>query len=530
MKRRTFLQAAAGATLLPVLARPALAQSAGARTLVFVPQANLSSLDPIWTTATVTRNYAFLVFDTLYGLDARLNPSPQMAAGHVVDQDGKRWTITLRDGLLWHDGHKVLARDCVASLNRWMKRDGLGQTVADRLDALEAPDDRTLVFRLKQPFAALPFALAKTQPSPPVMMPERIALTDPYKQITEAVGSGPFRFVADEYVSGSRTVFARFDGYVSRGEPASFTAGAKRVLVDRVEWRVVPDAATAAAALQAGEVDWLEIPLPDLLDQLRRTHGVVVDRLDPYGLYPVLRPNHLIAPTDNVGVRRAILAAINPVEVMQSFMGNDASTYNAPIGCFLPGTPSANQAGMDLLGGRKPPAEIKAMLKDAGYGGERILLMHPTDQPFYDSMAQVVASTLKGVGLNIDDAAMDWGTVVQRRASKAGLDKGGWSLFSTSFPAVDYLDPLTAPAMRGNGGQAWIGWPTDSRIEGLRDQWLDASDPAEQHRLATAMQQEAFDQALFIPLGQYFQSAAWRTTLSGHLKGPVPVFWNVQKG
>jgi peptide/nickel transport system substrate-binding protein len=214
---------------------------------------------------------------------------------------------------------------------------------------------------------------------------------------------------------------------------------------------------------------------------------------------------------------------------MQSFMGDDASTYNAPVGCFLPGTPSANNAGMDRLGGKKSVADIKAMIKDSGYAGERILLMHPTDQPFYDAMSQVVAAKLKGVGLNIDDASMDWGTVTQRRASKEPLDKGGWSLFTTSFPAVDYLDPLAAPGLRGNGGKAWFGWPTDSKIETLREQWLDSTDPAEQKRLATAIQDEAFTEALYVPLGQYFQSAAWRSNISGFLKGPVPVFWNVAK-
>ena len=511
------------------LAQPAIGSPKGARTLIFVPQANLSSLDPVWTTATVTRNFAFLVYDTLYGLDAQLNPKPQMVEGHVIEDDGRRWTMKLRPGLLFHDGGKVTAQDCVASLGRWMKRDGLGQTLAARLDAIEAPDDATLVFRLKKPFAALPFALAKTQPSPPIIMPARIAATDPFKAITEVVGSGPFRFVADENVSGILSVFAKFDRYKPRSEVPSFTAGAKNVLVDRVEWRVIPDSSTATNALTQGEVDWLEIPLPDLIPQLRKARGVVVDRLDPYGLYPVLRPNSLIAPTNNRALRQAILAAVNPVEVMQAFMGEDASTYNAPIGCFLPGTASANTAAMDRLGGTRPVAEIQKMLKDGGYNGEKVLLMHPTDQPFYDAMSQVVAAQLKRVGINVDDASMDWGTVVQRRAKKEPLDKGGWSLFCTSFPAVDYLDPLSAPALRGNGGAAWNGWPDVPQIEALRETWLDSTDPAQQKKLAAQIQEVAFTEAMYVPLGQYFQSAAWRTNITGHLKGPVPLFWNVSK-
>ena len=177
-----------------------------------------------------------MVFDTLYGTDDDLVPQPQMAEGHTIGDDGKRWTIKLRDGLFFHDGAPVLASDCVASLNRWMKRDSFGQTVAQFTDALEAPDDRTLVFRLKRPFPPLIKALAKTQPSPAMIMPARIAATDPFKQITEIVGSGPFRFVADEYVPGSRAVFAKFDKYKPRDEAASSVAGGKVVHVDRVEW------------------------------------------------------------------------------------------------------------------------------------------------------------------------------------------------------------------------------------------------------------------------------------------------------
>jgi peptide/nickel transport system substrate-binding protein len=513
------------------MVRPALAQSAASRTLVFVPQAALTSLDPVWTTATVTRNHAFLVFDTLYGLDEALMPQPQMAVGHVMDPDGKRWTITLRPGLLFHDGSKVLARDCVASLARWMKRDSMGQTLGARVDALEAPDDRTIVFRLNRRFPPLLSALAKILPSPPVIMPERLALIDPFKQVTEMVGSGPFTFKADEYVSGALSVYSRFTGYIPRDEAPSLTAGAKRALIDRVEWRVIPEAATAASALRTGQIDWWEMPLPDLIPVLKRERDVVVAKLDPYGLWPVLRFNHLQGPTANRAVRQAILAAIDPTEVMQALMGDDTSAYNAPVGCFAPGTRLANDAAMDRLGGPKPDmARIKSLLAEANYKGERVALMHPSDQPFYDAMSQVAAAAIKKIGINLDDQSMDWGTVVQRRASKEPLDKGGWSLFATSFSALDYADPLTAPAMRGNGGAAWYGWPVNAEIEQLRDAWIDSGNPAEQKRLARRMQEITLTEALYVPLGQYFQSAGFRKNITGQLKGPIPLFWNVTKG
>ena len=289
-------------------------------------------------------------------------------------------------------------------------------------------------------------------------MPARLAATDAFKSLSEVVGSGPFRFLPDQYVSGGRAVFARFNGYVPRDEAPSATAGGKRALLDRVEWRVMPEAATAAAALRTGEVDWVEQPLIDLLPQLRADRALQVDRLDPFGLYPVLRMNCLQGPTANQGVRQAILAAINPVEVMQAVMGDDSTAYHAPIGCFLPGTESANDAGMDRLGGQRPVADIKRMLDAAKYDGSAVVLLHPTDQPFYDAMAQVTLATLTRIGVAVDDSAMDFGTVVQRRASKEPLGHGGWSMFSSSFPALDYVDPLgaTRPAWQRRRRVVWL--------------------------------------------------------------------------
>ena len=523
MHRRSFLAGAATAAL----ARPALGQGK-ARTLIHVPQANLTSLDPVWTTAVVTRNCAAMVFETLYGRDEKLDPQPQMVEGHKVEDNGLRWTLRLREGLLFHDGEPVLARDCVASLLRWMKRDSIGQTIADRLDALEAPDDRTLVFRLHKPFASLPYALAKTQPTP-VIMPERLAKTDPFKQVSEIVGSGPFRFVANEYVAGNLAVFAKFDRYNPRPEPASFAAGGYRVMVDRVEWRIIPDSATAANALAAGEVDWLDAPLPDLLPMLRKAQGVTVAPIDIYGTFGGLRPNCLQGPTANEGVRRAILAAIDQTEVMTAVMGEEHSLYRAPVGFFLPGTPSATEAGMDKLRRRPGPDVVKAMLKQAGYGGERVVLMHPTDQTFYDAMSSVVAASLRGVGINLDEQSLDWGTVVQRRANKEPLEKGGWSLFPYGAPAAEYRDPVFATNLRGNGRDAWFGWPSDEAIETMRTAWMDSTDDAERHRLDAQIQARAFETVPFIPLGQYLPPAAYRSNLSGILKGAVPVFWNVGK-
>ena len=259
-----------------------------------------------------------------------------MLEGDLMEDSGRRWTLKLRENLLFHDGEPVRSRDCIASLRRWMKRDQGGVTLSERLDAMEAPDDRTIVLRLNKPFPHLRTLLSKFI-IPALMMPERLALTDPFKQIPEAIGSGPFRWLPDEHVLGSHAAFAKFDRYVPRDEPPSYTAGGHRVLVDRVEWKMIPDGQTAANALVTGEVDWVEIPLPDLLPTLKRAPGVKTGVLDEYGQICFLRPNQVAAPTSNPAIRQAMLAAIDQQEVMAASMGGDPDNMFTGVGFLRTG-------------------------------------------------------------------------------------------------------------------------------------------------------------------------------------------------
>ena len=521
MKRRALLTGG-----MTALAAPAIGGTS--KILKFVPQSPLASLDPVWTSAMTTRNIGFQIYDVLFGRDEFMNPKPQMLAGYALEDDGRRWTMTLRENQWFHDGEKVLARDCVASLRRWMVRDPGGATLAARLDAIEAQDDRTIVLRLKRKFPALPNLLSKFQTAA-VMVPERLAKTDPFKQMPEAIGSGPFRFLKDEYVIGSHAALIPFERYVPRDEKPSFTSGGHKVLVDRMEWKMIPDAATAANALATGEVDWLEMPLPDLLPVLRASPNVKIGRLDDYGFISQLRPNHTLSPTNDPKFRRALRAAIDQQEVMDAMMGGDPGSAIVPMGYLATGKPEVDTAGMDEVVKKRSIAEIKAMFAEAGYKGEKLVLLHTTDQPFYNLATLVVADSLHRAGVNIDDQAMDWGTTLQRRSSKEPLDKGGWSLFVSVTPVPEYRDPLLGSLLRGNGKDAWIGWPDNPAMEAAYADWLDAEKPEDQTRLEQKIHRIAVDSVPFIPLGRYRPRAAWSRRIGDPGKGPAPTFWNVGK-
>ena len=525
MNRRDLL--AAG---LATLATPALGQPARARVLRFVPQANLTSLDPIWTTAAVTENHGWSVFDTLYGMTDDLKVAPQMAEGHSTSDDGLTWLIRLREGLRWHDGQPVLARDCAASLARWSRRDTFGQSLGAVVEAWEAADDRTIRIRLKSRFPLLLDALAKPAAVVPFMMPERIARTDPFQQITEVVGSGPYRFLPDEYVSGSRATYAKFDGYVPRQEPPSRTAGGKVAMMDRVEWTIMPDSATAAAALQAGEIDWWEQINADLAPLLRRARGVQVEVLNTLGYIGVARFNCLHPPFDKPAVRRALLGAVNQDDYLRGVTGNDPSSLRLCPSMWPCGTPYESATGNELLRGPRDLDRVRTELRAAGYNGEKVVIINPTDFPTIGPFGQVTADLLRRLGMNVELVETDWGSVVQRRASKEPPDRGGWSIFHTWWPSVSIINPAVNATLRGQGDRGWFGWYNNPRVEEAASQWLLAATEAEQKRLADVIQRESFENAPILPLGQFFIASAYRSGLTGFLKGNAPYPWNIRRG
>ncbi len=511
------------------LARPYLSLAADAKTLRFVPQANLANLDPVWGTQYVVRNASLLIWDTLYGVDENLDPKPQMAEGHEITDDGRTWTFKLRDGLKWQDGAPVLAKDCVASVKRWMMRDTMGAIIRKQLDAVEAVDDRSFRIRMTKPFGKMLFALGKSNAPVCFMMPERIAMTDPFKQITEFVGSGPMRFKRDEFVPGSRAVFERFDGYVPRQERNSWVSGGKHMMLDRIEWQILPDPATAAAALQNGEIDWWETPIPDLIPLLKRNRNIAVDIADPLGNIGSFRMNHLYPPFNDVRARRAVLMAMSQTDYMTAVVGGDDALWKPCPSFFTPGTALYTEDGGGALKGPRDMDAAKKLLAESGYKGEKVVLLVATDLPITKAQGDVTADLLQKMGMNVDYQSLDWGTVGQRRAKKDPPDKGGWNIFHTWHAGADCVNPAPYTALDASGDTAWFGWPKSEAVQAAIGEWYAAPPGEAEHAAIAAVNRASFENVTYAPTGFFLGYQAWRSNVTGVVKAPFPVFWGVQK-
>jgi peptide/nickel transport system substrate-binding protein len=366
--------------------------------LVFVGVADLSILDPVVAAARPTRNAAYLVFDTLYGINTEWKAQPQMVEGHTAEEDGLTWTLKLRDGLRFHDNEPVLARDVVASIRRFAPRVIFANALMNATDELSAPDDRTVRFRLKRPFPHLPEALAGPGGNVPAIMPERLAAESPFKPVAEVVGSGPYRFLKDEHVSGARAVFERYAEYQPRaGGPVGFTAGPKVAHFDRVEWLTL-DPFSASAALRRSEIDWWENPPRDLVDQVNGDPNITV--VSHFATANgIMTFNHLYPPFDNPKIRRALLGAVDQAEAMSAIAGSDRNNWRDDVGLFGTGSPFAIDVGIEVLRRPRDYVAVKRALADAGYKGEKIVVIVPTDARELGDLTRTGAEQLRRAGM-----------------------------------------------------------------------------------------------------------------------------------
>lgn len=522
LARQALMAAVAVAALV-------VGQPADAKTVRVVMHSALRVLDPIITTAYMSRNHGYMVYDTLFALDENYAVQPQMAEGYAVSEDKLTWTITLRDGLMFHDGAPVTAEDAIASIKRWGERDGMGQKLMDFVAGMSAPDAKTMVITLKEPYGLLLDSLAKPSSNVPFIMPKRLAETPSTEPVPEQIGSGPFMFVADEFQPGVITAYEKFEGYVPREEAPSWASGGKVVNVDRVEWVVMSDAQTSLNALMSGEIDYWEAPPYDLLPILESNPELTIHVQNKIGSTTIGRFNFLHAPFNDKKVRQAALIALNQQDVMDAMIGNP--DYYALCGAmFMCGNPLSTDVGAEGVLAKDDMDKAKALLAESSYDGTPLVIMHPTDVGSLRTQPVVAAQLFRDAGFTVDLQAMDWQTLVGRRASQAPIGEGGWNMFFTTWVGADVFNPVVNNMVNGRGAAGgWFGWPDMPEAEALRDAYARAGTAEEKADAAHKLQAFAYEEAMYAPLGQYTAPAAWTSALDGVLDGPAPFFWNLTK-
>ncbi len=504
---------------------PAMGQE---KTFKVVMHSDLKVLDPVWSGAYIVRNHGYLVYDTLFAIDATFQIQPQMAESWRVSEDGLTTTITLREGLLWHDGKPVTSEDCIASLKRWSVRDSMGLKLAAFLREYRVVDARTFEIVLKERFGALLEAIGKPSVVVPFMMPKRVAETDPFQQIGDYTGSGPFMLKTEDWQPGVKVVYVKNPDYVPRSEPPSCLAGGKVVKVDRVEWIWIPDAQTQVNALLSGEVDMVESVAHDLLPLVEQSKDVRTVRAGVSNQY-AFRMNWLQPPFDNAKVRQAAFTALKQQDFLEAVVG-DPKYWRTCKALFTCGSPLATQAGMDgLLDGNAEKAG--QMLKEAGYDGTPVVLLQSTDVAVLTNLAPVAKRQLERAGFKVEMQSMDWQSLVNRVTTKKGPpSEGGWNAFATSWVQVDILDPLMTPYLAATCEKARAGWPCDAGMEEVRDRYARATAPADKKRIAEEAQVLNTKVVTHIPLGEWYVVAAVRKNIDTlALPPPVTVFWGIEK-
>ncbi|MHC2535096.1 ABC transporter substrate-binding protein [Bradyrhizobium diazoefficiens] len=491
-------------------------------------QTELQVLDPIITTINATRVFAYLVFDELVAIDSEGHYKPQMLSGWDVSPDRLTYTFHLRDGLKFSDGAPVTSEDCIASIERWAKREGFGAQLMDAADHFQALDPKTFELKLKRPFAFVIEALGKPGHQIPVMMPARLARLDANTAVPEIVGSGPFIFLKNEWQPGAKAVFARNPNYVPRSEPPDGLAGGKVVNFDRVELLSIPDQSTRAAALQKGEVDLLEIVPYDYIDLLRKDPKVTIGKQPAIAQNMIaINVNHAQPPFNNPLVRRALQAAVEQTDVMAG-LGLPADMYRACYSIYMCGNDGSSDAGTEYSRDVGPKAAQK-LLKEAGYKGEPVVFLHARTSAVLNPVGSVLAEQLKQAGFNVDLRTSDYATVAARRLKKSPVADGGWSVSPLVMTGIDLVNPLAQQMVSLNCMENNPGWYCDPAMNDLLKAYSQASDPAESKKYRDAIQAVFHNNVNYVLAGQFAAPPAYRSDLKGMIPFSFPVFWNVRR-
>ena len=488
--------------------------------MTVVLESEVTILDPHFITATITRTFGLHVFDMLFAMNEQGEIKPQMVDSWEVSADKLNWSFRLRGGLKWHDGTAVTAADCAASLKRWSVRDPLGKMLMADTASLEAADERTFKLALKEPFPLMLEVLGKPNAPLPVMMPARIAATPPDQRIPEPIGSGPFRFVKDQWRPGNAMVLERNPDYVPCKEPPDFLAGGKRVKIDQLTLRVMPDQSTGANALMAGEIDYMQYLPFDMLPLLEKERAVKLMGLG--GIHQFqgnFRLNHASPPFDNPAVRKVMWklvdqdATLTAIGVPERYRAKSCPSF------WMCGTPFSTDAG---AAAKFDLAAAKTELAASGYKGDPVIILEVAGS-ISQTASRLLVQNMKDVGFTVDQQPRDWPTVLARRAKKEG-----WSMFPVYSNGTDMYSPLTHFYVAATCND-FPGWSCDERIPTLLKAFTRASTAEERKRIASDVQVAAYELTPSVMWGQFTIPAGYRGDLKGLIQSSYPMFWEVDR-
>src|SRR3954470_5305726 len=511
---------AGGAALAAAsVVRPREARAAKALTVVL--ESEVTILDPHFITATITRTFGLHVFDMLFAMNEKGEIKPQMVESWQVSADKLTWSFALREGLKFHDGTAVTAADCIASLKRWSVRDPLGKMLMAVTGGLEAKDARTFEFALKEPFPLMLEVLGKPNAPLPVIMPARIAATAADQRIPEPIGSGPFRFVKDQGRPGNTMMLERNPDYVPRREAPDFLAGGKRVKIDQLILRVMPDQSTGANALMAGEIDYMQYLPFDMLPILEKEKSVRLMGLG--GIHQFqgnFRLNHAAPPFDNPAVRKVLWklvdqdATLTAIGVPEKYRATSCPSF------WMCGTPLSTDAG--AAGNKFDLAAAKAELKASGYKGEPVIILEVAGS-ISQTASRVLVQNMKDVGFTVEQQPRDWPTVLARRAKK-----DGWSMFPVYSNGTDMYSPLTHFYVAATCND-FPGWSGHTRVPELMKAFTRAATLEERKKIAADIQTVAYEMVPSVMWGQFTIPAGYRADLKGLIQSSYPMFWEVDR-
>jgi peptide/nickel transport system substrate-binding protein len=426
----------------------------------------------------------------------------------------------------WHDGKPVLSEDCVESLKRWGEKDRFGQLLMAHTGKIVPVDKQTFTLQLADPFGPVLDVLGKPSSNVPFMMPARIAATPANEQIKETVGSGPFKLAGDEWQPGAQVVYLRNPDYIPRDETPSGSAGGKKVYLDRVIWQYIPDPWEAAESLASGEVDWWEDPPLDYIPKIAQNPDLQTFVIDSLWTQGWLRPNCLHPPFNNKKARQALLHMMDQVTYLAWAVGQ-SQYYRACNSVFACGGPYATNIGAEPMMNHDLTT-ARQLVKESGYDGRAIVVLHVTDRPILNAAAIVTRQRLESIGFKVILKTMDWSTYLVARARKEPPDNGGWNLLHTWWHGSDLINPAVHFGVSGAGQRAWYGWPDIPMLEKLVTDWVSATDQTKRNQLADQVQKVAFSEVPYVPWGEWVQPTALRKNVRDVLKFRAPIFWNVR--